>query len=98
MHHFEVYQEFYNKPILTGSEGPFGIIHTFFEDIQMHEVRQRLWNLVETAITSDIIQFSEAEDRQALLNFYCRIEELVEAALKIDTQLKEGITPDQEIE
>ncbi len=98
MYHFEENQEFFNKPILTGSREPFGIIRTFFEDIQMYEVRQRLWNLVETAIVSDNIQFSEADDRQSLLNFYTRVEELVEAAMKIDTQIKEGIVPSQEIE
>jgi hypothetical protein len=98
MHHFEENQKFFNKPILTGTQDPFGIIRTFFEDIQMYEVRQRFWNLVETAIVSDNIQFSEAGDRQSPLNFYNRIEELVEAAMKIDTQIKEGIVPSQEIE
>ena len=98
MHHFEENQEFFNKPILTGSRDPFGVIRTFFEDIHMYEVRQKLWNLVEAAIVSDNIQFSEADDRQSLLNFYTRLEELIEAAMKIDTQIKEGIVPSQEIE
>lgn len=98
MHHFEENQEFFNKPVLTGTQDPFGIICTFFEDIQMYEVRQRLWNLVETAIVSDNIQFSESRDRQSLLNFYIRVEELIEAAMKIDTQIKEGIVPSQEIQ
>ena len=98
MHHFEENQEFFNKPVLTGTRDPFGIIRTFFEDIQMYEVRQKLWNLVEVAITSNTIQFAEAEDRQSLLYFYNRVEELIEAAMKIDLQIKEGIVPSQENE
>jgi hypothetical protein len=53
---------------------------------------------VETAITSNNIQFSEAEDRSSLLNFYNKLEELVEAALKINTQPQEAITQSVEID
>lgn len=46
----------------------------------MYEVRTRLWNLVETALTSDNIQFHEPCERLSLVHFYGQLERLIEAA------------------
>ena len=98
MQRFYDNKEFFNKPVLTGAQNPYEIIKTYFQDREMYEVRIRLWNLVETALTSNNIQFSEAEERLSLIHFYGQLEELIEANLKIATQIKEELTSTQEIE
>ncbi len=98
MQRFEANKEFFNKPVLTGSRNPYEIIRTFFEDRKMYEVRIQLWNLVETALTSENIQFSEASDRQSLIHFYGQLEELIEATMKIALEIEEKLTTGKETE
>jgi hypothetical protein len=98
MQHFYDNKEFFNQPVLTGAQNPYEIIKAYFEDREMYEVRIRLWNLVETALTSDNIQFSEAAERLSLIHFYGQLEELVEATMKIALEIEEKLTSTQEIE
>jgi|HubBroStandDraft_6_1064221.scaffolds.fasta_scaffold1620916_1 hypothetical protein len=98
MQRFYDNKEFFNQPVLTGDKNPYEIIKAYFEDKEMCEVRIRLWNLVETALTSDNIQFSEAAERLSLIHFYGQLEELVEATMKIAQELEEKLSSSLEIE
>jgi hypothetical protein len=53
----------------------------------MYEVRTRLWNLVETALTSDNIQYHEPSERLSLIHFYGQLEGLIEATMKIAIEI-----------
>jgi hypothetical protein len=98
MQPFHDHKEFFNSPVLTGDQDPYEIIKAYFNDREMYEVRIRLWNLVETALCSPNIQYHEPAERQHLIFFYGQLEGLIEAALKISIQIKEKLTPIQEIE
>lgn len=54
----------------------------------MYEVRTRLWNLVETALTSDNIQYHEPCERLSLIHFYGQLEGLIEATMKIAQEIE----------
>ena len=91
MHHFSDHKEFFNKPVLIGNKDPLAVIYNYSEDSVMYEVRTRLWNLFETAISSNNIQYHEAAERLSLVHFYYQLEGLMEANMKLASQLKEKI-------
>jgi hypothetical protein len=98
MQRFYDNKEFFNKPVLTGNRNPYEIIKSYFDDREMYEVRIRLWNLVETALCSDNIQFHEPSERMSLIHFYGQLEELIEATMKIALEIEEKFRPKQELE
>ena len=98
MQRFYTHRDFFNKPVLTGDQNPYDIIKTYFEDREMYEVRIRLWNLVETALTSDNIQFDEPSERLSLIHFYGQLEGLIEATMKIAIEIEEALAAPPEIE
>jgi hypothetical protein len=65
MQHFNKHTDFYNQPICLSDQQidqPQIVIKTFFENYHLHEVGQKLWDMFETAITSNNIFFEEADD------------------------------------
>ncbi len=64
----------------------------------MYEVRTRLWNLVETALCSDNIQYHEPSERMSLIHFYGQLEELIEATMKIAEEIEKELSSPKEIE
>ena len=98
MQRFYTHREFFNKPVLTGDQNPYEIIKAYFDDREMYEVRIRLWNLVETALCSDNSQFHEPPERMSLIHFYGQLEELIEATMKIATEIKKELSLPQLIE
>src|SRR5450631_1265153 len=95
MQRFYTHRDFFNKPVLTGDQNPYDIIKTYFEDREMYEVRIRLWNLVETALTSDNIQFDEPSERLSLIHFYGQLEGLIEATMKIALEIEKELASPQ---
>ena len=63
---------------------PAKVLSLFFEDFNLPEVRDTLWQLVEVAITTNNAEFDEPEDRAELLCLYSRLGELIEAACIIN--------------
>lgn len=98
MQPFYDHKEFFNRPVFTGSQNPYETIKAYFEDREMYEVRTRLWNLVETALTSDNIQFHEPSERLSLIHFYGQLEGLIEATMKIAVEIEEKLSYPQKIE
>jgi len=79
---FAKHRNFYNELIRLEREEishPESVMKVFCADYQLFEIRQRLWDLVETALTTDNSAFSEAGQREAILLFYNRLEEVIEA-------------------
>ena len=77
-----IQRDFYNESIRLREDqltDPESVLDEFFVDYQMVEVRQQLWDLLETALTSENTAFAEAPQREALLLFYYRLEEVMEA-------------------
>jgi hypothetical protein len=98
MQRFYTHKEFFNKPILTGDQNPYQTIKAYFDDREMYEVRIRLWNLVETALCSDNIQFHEPSERMSLIHFYGQLEKLIEATMKIALEIEKELASPQETE
>ncbi len=90
MHHFRQHIDFYNQPIRLTEEQqqkPTLVIREFFKNLHLVEVRQKLWDWLETAIAAEYGLFEEATDRSGLIQFYSQLEELVEAAYLIDCKI-----------
>ncbi len=98
MQNYYDHKEFFNKPVFTGDQNPYEIIKAYFDDREMYEVRIRLWNLVETALCCDNIQYHEPSERLSLIHFYGQLEGLIEATMKIAQEIEKELTSPQEIE
>lgn len=75
-------EECFDKVIYLEEEDrqePLRVFRRFFSDYRLHEIRDILWTMVETCITTDNTEFSEAGDRADLLTRYRHFEELLEA-------------------
>ena len=97
MQPYHDHKEFFNKPVFTGDQNPYQIIKAYFDDREMYEVRTRLWNLVETALCSDNIQYHEPSERMSLIHFYGQLEGLIEATMKIAIEIEETLAAPPEI-
>jgi hypothetical protein len=95
MQPYHDHKEFFNKPVFTGDQSPYHIIKEYFDDREMYEVRSRLWNLVETALCSDNIQFHEPSERMSLIHFYGQLEGLIEATMKIALEIEKELASPQ---
>lgn len=74
---------FYGRPYILNEEerkAPLQVMDDFFTDIHLHESREYLAEWLECALTTDNSQFSEANQRSAIVNFAEKLEELIEAA------------------
>jgi hypothetical protein len=91
MQPYHDHKEFFNRPVFTGDQNPYQIIKAYFDDREMYEVRTRLWNLVETALCSDNIQYHEPSERMSLIHFYGQLEGLIEATMKIAIEIEEAL-------
>jgi uncharacterized protein len=94
---FSQHQEFFNKPIrLTQDEtqSPEQIFHNFYGAYHLHELREKLWQLVETGLTSDNPYFEEPGQRDHLMWFYNQLEQLLEAGFLISKSSKAAIKRD----
>lgn len=70
MQNFELHPEFYNQPILLTEEekqDPLSVIHEFFGDVKLVEVRIHLYNLLEMALVAPNSINAEASDRDTVL-------------------------------
>jgi len=75
-------EEIFDKILYLEEEDrqePLRVFRRFFSDYRLHEVRDILWSMVETCITTDNSEFSEPGDRADLLMRYRHFEELLEA-------------------
>ncbi len=93
---YSQHSEFFDQPIrLTEEEkkDPLQVINFFFGAHHLHEIRQILWNLFETSITTDNHMYDESRERDKLLCFYQQLETMLEAAYVVDqmTKPKENI-------
>lgn len=80
--YFSKHRNFYNTFIRLETEEidhPESVIATFCGDYQLFEIRQQLWDLVETALTTENSAFSEARQRESVMLFYNKLEEVLEA-------------------
>ena len=91
MQPYSSHKEFFNKPVFTGDQNPYETIKNYFDDREMYEVRSRLWNLIETALTSNNIQYHEPSERLSLIHFYGQLEGLIEATMKISQEIEEKL-------
>ena len=56
------------------------IIHDFFENRTLYEIKKTLWEMVETALIADYTRYDKADQRHHLLWFYRELETMVEAS------------------
>jgi hypothetical protein len=73
---------FFNQPIRLEKEemaNPDLVIEAFRNAHHLHEIRQYLWDLLETAITTENTAFQDASSRNHILFFYQELESLIEA-------------------
>ena len=61
------------------TQDPFLVIDRFFSDYGLPECHQILWDMVETCLTTDNIEFSGPEERGNLLQRYRDLEKFLEA-------------------
>jgi hypothetical protein len=75
-------EELFDKILYLEEEDrqePLRVFRRFFNDYRLHEIRDILWTMVETCITTDNTEFSDPGDRADLLMRYRHFEELLEA-------------------
>ena len=82
MNFFTRHKAFFDQPIRLEREEiaqPEAVMQAFCGAYHLHETRQRLWDLLETALTSENTPFQDAEARTNIMLFYNQLEELLEA-------------------
>jgi len=85
--------ELFDKIIYLEAEGisdPMRVFRRFFNDYRLHEIREILWTMVETCITTDNTEFSDPGDRADLLTRQRHLEELLEAGWSLVRQERGG--------
>jgi len=79
---FTLHPEFYDRPIrldATEQKYPLTVLREFFDECPLGQVRQTLWQMVETALQADHTLYDKAPDRHHLLWFYRSAEAVLEA-------------------
>jgi len=82
-------EELFDKIIYLDAEDikePLRVFRRFFNDYHLHEIRDILWTMVETCITTDNTDFCDPGDRADLLTRYRHLEELLEAGWLLTTK------------
>ena len=83
---FSKNRSFYDQIIRLDAEElqrPTEVLISFREAYHLYEIRKMLWNLVETALTTENEAFEQAAHREALLVFYGQLEEVMEAVYSL---------------
>ena len=70
---------------------PIEVFERFFSDYHLHECRYILWAMVETCLTTDNTEFSEATERASLMMNYKNLERLLEAGTLLLEQYHEAV-------
>ncbi len=99
MGYYAQHKDFYNQPIRLDNqqlEEPFDVIQSFCGAYQLHEIRQHLWDFLETAVITENFAFDEADKRNSIFLFYQQLEEALEAlyiinSIKTNSEIKERI-------
>ncbi|HET6253505.1 MAG TPA: hypothetical protein VFE32_05505 [Puia sp.] len=60
-------------------QDPLLVLESFFSDYRLHECRHHLWTMVETCLTTENAEFSDAGERGNLLLHFRDLERLLEA-------------------
>ncbi|HWK05701.1 MAG TPA: hypothetical protein VNS58_18805 [Puia sp.] len=82
MSHFLKHSHFFDRPVwLTDKEqqDPFNVLQRFTDDYTLSELRNHLYEMVSTCITTDNPYFDYPEQRDHLLFFQVKVEMLLEA-------------------
>jgi len=74
MQHFKYHPEIFNQPVRLSDENPYEVIRDFFLNYRLSEIRQMLWDMVETSLTSRDTVFDGGLERGNLLYFYSQVE------------------------
>ncbi|MFT3749376.1 MAG: hypothetical protein QM768_13705 [Agriterribacter sp.] len=71
---------------LPGSRdnSPEEIIRDFVIENHLHEIKEDLWSLIETALITNNTRFSKSYQRDNILFFYKQLEKLIEAVYAIN--------------
>ena len=96
---FLTHPAFYNRPIRLEPEQaqqPMDVINRYFGAMRLAEVRETLGNLVETALVTDNVAFSEWRDRADLISFHEQLEMLVEACYLLSDKRLDKIIESRE--
>lgn len=75
-------KELFDGVLLLGEEEirePIAVFERFFSDYRLHECRYILWTMVETCLTTENTEYSDAAERADLLLNYRNLERLLEA-------------------
>ena len=70
---------------------PIGVFERFFSDYHLHECRYILWTMVETCLTTENTEFSDAAERASLIMNYKNLERLLEAGTLLLEQYHETV-------
>jgi hypothetical protein len=82
MRQFTDHPTFYDRPILLNPEqreAPVEVMKDFFDGFCLSEIRQMLWKMIHTAVSTENYFFQEYHQRDALLLFYEKLEQFLEA-------------------
>jgi hypothetical protein len=91
MNIYEQNQAFFSQPIRLSEDQkkePVKVFTDFFGDHDLAEIRRRLAEWLECALTCDSDQYGEPNQRSNVLALAIRIEELLEAAFIIQSKKK----------
>lgn len=75
-------KDLFDGVLLLGEEEvrePIAVFERFFSDYRLHECRYILWTMVETCLTTENTEYSDAAERANLLLNYRNLERLLEA-------------------
>jgi hypothetical protein len=89
MNPFINHPEFYNRPIRLDKDerdSPVEVMEDFFDSYRLHEVRQILWDMVQTAVTTDNYLFNDFDRRDFLFLFYEKLERFLESGFLLANQ------------
>lgn len=81
--------ESYNHPLLLTAEeikDPLLVLKAFYEDYHLSELRQTLWQMGETCLTTDNHYYNKPTDRADLIQRVKDLEKILEAASILITQ------------
>ncbi|MDP4265179.1 MAG: hypothetical protein Q8941_21815 [Bacteroidota bacterium] len=84
-------ESFYNQPIRLTEEqkkDPIQVIDDFFDAFELASSREQIADWLQCALASDNVQFAEPLQRDRIILFAEKIEELMEAALIINSRKK----------
>lgn len=89
---YSEHPQFYNQPIWLSDKqksNPCGVLASFFDDHRLSELREFLYQVSETCLTSEEPPFSEARKRADFLYYQRQVEILLEAAYVVAQQNKD---------